>query len=206
MSGVVNEVFAPPLGFQTSGGPVWQTSIVPLASGSETRNARRARPLRRWSVVGVPVSRGDAEELIRFFNARSGAFQGFRFRDPFTSQSAETITPFDQQIGTGDGVTTPFQLVLDDGASALRTITRPVTGSVRVAVDGVESEAFTVDDTTGVVTFTVPPANGAVITAGFSFDTPVRFDQDTLEISQTSTGAFQLVRLTLIELQEGVNA
>ena len=59
---------------------------------------------------------------------------------------------------------------------------------------------------TGVVSFTAPPANGAVITAGFSFDTPVRFDQDTLEISQTNTGAFQLVRLTLLELQEGANA
>ena len=206
MSGVANEVFAPPLGFQTSGGPFWQTGIVPLASGSETRNARRARPLRRWSVMGVPVSRSDADQLIRFFNARSGAFQGFRFRDPFTSQSAEIITPSDQQIGTGDGVTTQFQLVLDDGASALRTITRPVTGSIRVAIDGVESEAFTVDDRAGVMTFTAPPANGAVITAGFSFDTPVRFDQDTLEISQTNTGAFQLVRLTLIELQEGANA
>lgn len=206
MSGVANEVFAPPQGFQTSGGPVWQTSIVPLASGSETRNTRRARPLRHWSVMGVPVSRSDADELIRFFNARSGAFQGFRFRDPFTSQSAEPTTPFDQQLGTGDGVTTQFQLVLDDGALAPRTITRPVTGSIRVAVDGVESEAFTVDDTTGVVTFTSPPVNGAVITAGFSFDTPVRFDQDTLEISQTNTGAFQLVRLTLIELQEGAHA
>ncbi len=206
MSGVVNEVFAPPLGFQSSGGPVWQTSVVPLANGGETRNARRARPLRRWSVMGVPVSRSEADELIRFFNARSGAFQGFRFRDPFVSQSAAVITPVDQRIGTGDGVTMQFQLVLDDGASAFRTITRPVTGSVRVAVDGVESEAFTVDDTTGVVTLTSPPANGAVITAGFSFDTPVRFDQDALEISQTNTGAFQLVRLTLIELQEGANA
>ena len=77
---------------------------------------------------------------------------------------------------------------------------------MRVAVDGVETEAFTVDDATGVVTFTAPPANDAGITAGFSFDTPVRFDQDTLEISQTNTGAFQLVRLTLIELQEGANA
>lgn len=206
MSGVVNEVFAPPLGFQSSGGPVWQTSVVPLANGGETRNARRARPLRRWSVMGVPVSRSEADELIRFFNARSGAFQGFRFRDPFVSQSTAVITPVDQRIGTGDGVTTQFQLVLDDGASAFRTITRPVTGSVRVAVDGVESEVFTVDDTMGVVTLTSPPANGAVITAGFSFDTPVRFDQDALEISQTNTSAFQLVRLTLIELQEGANA
>ena len=65
---------------------------------------------------------------------------------------------------------------------------KPVAGTVRVAVDGVEqSEAtdFTVDATTGVVTFEPghEPGAAAVITAGFEFDVPVRFDTDKLEIN-----------------------
>jgi uncharacterized protein (TIGR02217 family) len=41
------------------------------------------------------------------------------------------------------------------------------------------------DPTTGVLTFDHShiPAAGAVITAGFEFDVPVRFDTDKLEIS-----------------------
>ena len=44
--------------------------------------------------------------------------------------------------------------------------------------------AYTVDTTTGHVTFTPAhiPAPGAAITAGFEFDVPVRFDTDKLEI------------------------
>jgi len=45
--------------------------------------------------------------------------------------------------------------------------------------------AYTVDSATGLVTF-MPghiPAPGAVITSGFEFDVPVRFDTDKLEIN-----------------------
>jgi uncharacterized protein (TIGR02217 family) len=69
-----------------------------------------------------------------------------------------------------------------------RAILKPVAGSVRVAVDTVEQSegaAFTVDTTTGVVTFEPGsiPGVDAVVTAGFEFDVPVRFDTDRLEIN-----------------------
>ena len=39
---------------------------------------------------------------------------------------------------------------------------------------------WTVDTTTGVVTFTAAPAGGVIVRAGFEFDVPVRFDTDKL--------------------------
>ncbi len=207
MTPIVNERFVTPVGFQTSGGPVWKSDIYPLASGAEARNALWARPLRKWQVSGVPLSEADAQSLIRFFNARSGATQGFRFRDPFGHSSAaqgETITPSDQRIGEGDGTETRFQLLLDDGASVPRTVTRPVAASVRLAVDGVETAAFTLDETTGEFTLASAPPSGAIVTAGFEFDLPVRFETDQLSLSYSATGACQLVQLKLIELREGV--
>ena len=64
-----------------------------------------------------------------------------------------TPTALDQTIGVGDGTTTVFQLSKTYGASFdpyLRPITKPVAGSVKVAVDGIElTSGFRVDPLTG---------------------------------------------------------
>src|SRR5690606_9650398 len=69
-----------------------------------------------------------------------------------------------------------------------RRITKPVDGTVLIAVDGTPKAVGTdviVDLTTGVLTFAAEhvPGDGAVLTAGFEFDVPVRFDTDKLEVS-----------------------
>lgn len=184
---VVNERFEPPTGFRTSGGPGWKTEIIARDNGVETRNLLWARPLRRWQITGVPVTGEAARDLIRFFNARYGAGQGFLFRDPFGGSSAGSsglITPFDQDIGRGDGEQMTFGLSLDDGAIARFPVTRPVLSSVRLALNGVETAAFSVNETTGEIVFNVPPPPDAVITAGFEFDLPVRFETDRLDLMQ----------------------
>lgn len=205
MIAIVNQRFEPPIGFQTSGGPGWKTQIVSLTSGAEARNALWAGPLRKWQISGVPVNETASRQLIQFFNARSGTAQGFLFRDPFgysTAEPGNSISSLDEAIGEGDGATREFQLSLDDGGAQRRVITRPVPGSLRVAINGVETNAFSLNDKTGILTFdTAPPAAG-IITAGFEFDVPVRFEADRLELSQPANGAFQLVRLSLIEVRE----
>ena len=79
---------------------------------------------------------------------------------------------------------------------------KPVTGSVRVAVGGVEVFApdFSCDHDTGAVTFEVPPPEGAMITAGFLFDVPVRFDTDYLAIDLSAFDAGDIPDLPVIEI------
>src|SRR5690606_29148149 len=115
---------------------------------------------------------------------------GFRFRDFADFQSAtpgQAIDAMDQYLGKGDGEARAFQLVKYYGDAA-RVIAKPVEGSVIVALSGVAlaPEAFAVEPTTGVVTLNVAPAEGAVVTAGFQFDTPVRFDSDRMEVTLES--------------------
>ncbi len=99
-------------------------------------------------------------------------------------------------IGTGDGVTASFQLVktyADAGATVTRTIAKPVAGTVRVAVNGVEQvpTRYTVDVTTGRVTFANAyiPLVGAIVQAGFEFDVPVRFAVSRIDIDLTAFNA-----------------
>jgi len=113
------------------------------------------------------------------------------------------VTPLDQIIGYGDGAETAFQLskaYSDEAGTAQRLITKPISGTVLVAVDGVITSNFTIDDGTGIIRFTTPPAIDAPITAGFEFDVPVRFDTPQLDISLDAFGAGEIPSIPLIEV------
>lgn len=133
---------------------------------------------------------------------------GFRWRDRLDHASAApgvAITPFDQVLGFGDGVTAAFQLAkMYGGAFApyARPIAKPVVGSVRIAVDGVELDGgFDLEVTTGVVTFETPPGPGDAVTAGFLFDVPVRFDTDYLEVDLSAFAAGAIPKIPLVEIR-----
>lgn len=198
-----------PLAFAlgASGGPERRVDIVALASGREVRNTPWAHGRRRYDIGGAVRTLDDLHTLTAFFEARRGMLYGFRFRDPFDCKScapSRTPTPMDQVIGAGDGATNTFQLSklygADDAAYA-RAIAKPVADSVLIAVDGVlQTSGVSIDATTGVVTFAVAPASDAVISAGFSFDTPVRFDVDALDVSMDAFGAGRALSVRLIEV------
>jgi uncharacterized protein (TIGR02217 family) len=190
-----------------SGGPERRTDIVLLGSGREERNARWAHSRRRWDAGYGVRSLASLQAVVAFFEERRGRLHGFRFRDRLDHASAPAgaaPSPTDQPIGTGDGDRLVFALVkaYGTGESAyVRPVVKPVAGSVRVAVAGVESTAFACDATTGLVTFDTAPPPGAAITAGFVFDVPVRFDTDRLDVNLTSFAAGDIPSIPLIEIR-----
>lgn len=198
------------LALGVSGGPERMTDIVNLSNGREARNARWRNARRSYDAGSGIRSVADLYEVLAFFEARQGELYGFRFRDPVDHQSTAPGQPIgaaDQVIGTGDGMTAAFQLLktyADAGASRARTIAKPVAGSVRIAVDGVEQGAgrFTVDPTTGVVTFAEDyvPAAGAIVQAGFAFDVPVRFATSRIDIDLSAFNAGRIPTIPLIEI------
>lgn len=189
------------------GGPERATDIVTLASGREERNSRWRHARRRYNAAYGVKSRADMQQVLAFFEERRGRFHSFLWRDglDFSSSAGATPGPLDQEIGSGDGVKVSFTLTKRYGADFdpyLRPITKPVPGTVRVAVAGAETIAFTLDPLTGEVTLATPPAEGAAVTAGFLFDVPVRFDTDRLEVELTSFDAAEVPAIPLIEVRE----
>jgi uncharacterized protein (TIGR02217 family) len=191
------------------GGPSRRTDIVTLASGREHRNARFAHSRRRYD-PGLGVRTLDAlAAVLVFFEERRGRLYGFRFRDGADWKSCppgQAVSPADQVLGTGDGARTAFALQKTYGADFapyVRPIVKPVGGSVRVAVSGVEQAlgpAFSCDATTGTITFVVAPPAGTAVTAGFEFDVPVRFDTDDLDIDLSAFDAGEIPKIPLIEI------
>lgn len=195
----------------TSGGPVRRTDIVSLSNGREDRN-RRWHDARRHYDAGSGVrSIDDLYAVLAFFEARAGQMHGFRFRDPVDFKSCapgQPPSPGDQTVGTGNGIVAAFQLAktyADAGGTMVRTIAKPVAGSVVVSVAGTTVDAghYAVDHATGLVTFAAGaiPGNGQVVRAGFEFDVPVRFDTDRIDIDLAQFSAGRIPSIPLVEIR-----
>jgi uncharacterized protein (TIGR02217 family) len=202
--------FPASLSFGSVGGPERRTEIVTLANGFEERNTPWAHSRRRYDAGLGLRSLDDVETLIAFFEARTGQLHGFRWKDWSDFKSCAPSAnpgPEDQLIGTGDGVTTVFQLqktYVSGLQSYTRPIRKPVAGTVLVAVaedPKIESLEFTVDVETGEVTFVLPPQLGTRITAGFEFDVPVRFDTDVIQTSVASFQAGDVPTIPIVEVR-----
>lgn len=186
------------LAFGCTGGIERRTDIVALASGFERRTSPWPFGRRRYLIATSARPLDEVAELMAFFEARGGRLAGFRFRDPtdFKSCVPSALPAMgDQAIGTGDGTRKTFQLV-----KSTRIIAKPVVGTVKVAVAGVVAP-FSVDTTTGLVTLNAAPAAGAAVTAGFEFDTPVRFDLDRLDVTLEGFAAARVSACALVEVR-----
>lgn len=176
--------------------------IVTTDGGYEVRNARQSQDLLHYELSFPPGEFDGAiiEAVKAMVKASRIGLYGLRLRDWDSDMHALSLEPF----GTGDGVTTAFQLKKSwtvGGVTASRKITRPVS-ALQIFKDGVlQVSGYSVNYSTGIVTFTGAPANGVIVQATGLFDIPVRFD---MNYSATAlTGWLEHIdTLTLIELRE----
>jgi uncharacterized protein (TIGR02217 family) len=202
-------VFPGKISLASVAGPEFSTEITETAGGFEKRNQNWAGARLRFNVGPGVRTQADYEELLAFFYARAGRARGFRVQDwsdykscPVTAVPAHT----DQVIGQGDGARQFFQLqksYTSGPVTYVRKITRPVPGTVRIGLGGVaQTSGWSVNHNTGLVTFATPPAPGVVVSAGFEFHVPARFDIDRLEPIHLFPGAVQLPELPIVEIRE----
>lgn len=192
----------------STGGPERRTEIVVTGSGGEERNSRWANSRRRYNAGFGVKSLDDIHAVVRFFEERRGRLHGFRWKDHTDCRSctpSQPVSAADQVIGAGDGTTATFQLVKRYGTGLrdyVRVITKPVAGTVIVAVNGVAETNLTVDLLSGLVTFAAGhiPASGSTITAGFEFDVPARFDTDLLKINLNQFAAGDIPDIPIVEI------
>lgn len=202
--------FPESLSFGSVGGPERRTEIVTLSNGAEERSTPWAHSRRHYDAGLGMRSLDDLGALIAFFEARHGQLFGFRWKDwtDFKSCKPSAVPgATDQRFGTGDGVTTRFQLAKayrSGAAKYVRPIAKPVVGTVRIAIGGdekAEGSDYDIDHATGLVTYTSAPQIDAPLSAGFEFDVPVRFDTDRIEASVASFSAGEIPSVPVIEVR-----
>ena len=201
-----NVRFPARLAFGARGGPRRQVSVTTLSNGQEVRNASHLFSRRVFEAGTSLKSIQDVYDVLNFFEARQGSLYSFRFRDALdykSSRLGDECTAFDQKIGLGDGLQTVFQLqkiYSDEAGATARYITKPIAETVKIAVDGTIVSDVSVDPLTGIIELADAPSVAHVVTAGFEFDVPVRFDTPQLDISLDAFGAGEIPSIPLIEV------
>ena len=151
--------FPTDISFGARGGPRRRTVIATSGSGFESRNAQWADSRREYNAGYGIKDINDIHTVIEFFEERLGRLHGFRWKDKVDFKSGKPhsgITPTDQLIGIGNGSLTTFQLKKTYGSTInpyTRDIKKPVPGTTRIALDGLElTSGWRVNTNTGIVT------------------------------------------------------
>jgi uncharacterized protein (TIGR02217 family) len=138
-------------------GPEFQTNVIVVNSGYESRNINWSTARARFDVGHKGRTKAETDALVAFFRAVKGKGHGFRFKD---------WTDYQVTLATGRTLKQPglkFQLqklYASGTLSELRTISKPVAGTVSVQRNGVTVSTgtgagqYTLDTTTGKITFT----------------------------------------------------
>ena len=209
--------------------PLTSTQQVFTAGGHRSVNQLWSQKLHRLQLRYL--RRGeDLYEILKIWQALEGPVHSCLVRDwldwnstdgAFEPGDEAKVTAFDQplrnstdQSFAGDGITTDFQTVkrYGMGASALhsRRITKPQSGTIRIAVDGVEKSEgadFSVDYGSGTVTFATAPGTGqspsaVAVTWGGAFYIPAHFvDDGTFVESLRSARVNELPSLEMLEVR-----
>lgn len=188
------------ISYGVQGGVGFKTDIIENFAGFEQRNISWSQIKGKWTISYNTRNKSDLSILNAFFIARRGKAYGFRFKDWSDYQATN------QSIGVGNGTITTFQLIKiysDAASSYVRTIKKPVSGTVKIYFNGtLQSSGYTVNNTTGIITFTTAPTSGVVITADFEFDVPVRFDTDDANITiSLPNGGGSWVEIPIVEIR-----
>lgn len=176
----------PGLKFNDTKTPSFVTRTHRAVSGRELRASFQQYPLWTFSlayeVLRDTPADPELETLVGFFLARQGSFDSFLYADP----SDSSVT--DMGFGTGNGVATQYQLTRTYGAGghAFAEPTQNVSALSNIKKAGVTQTPTThySVSSTGLVTFTTPPASGAALTWTGTYYHRVRFVQDSSEFSQ----------------------
>jgi uncharacterized protein (TIGR02217 family) len=193
-----------------SGGPTFSTDVIVGANGQEVRNANWQDPLWSWNATSTIKTKADVDTLYAFFMNRYGKEGEFLVKDPGDFQ----IGPL-QNIGTGDGSDTTFQIVKKYTDSSSNVFTRNIkrfslSDPGEVKVNGVAqtyTTHYTLDPATGIITFVTPPTVGHPITVTLQYYRLARFDIDqfpnqVLLWDGSSYTLNQLPALPIVEIRE----
>ena len=197
----------PGLAWSVTKSPTFQTRIQRAVSGRELRALDYPFPLWQFTLVfdllrDKPAAGYDElRTLMGFYMLCQGAFGTFLFPDP----SDDRVTG--QQIGTGDATTTVFQLRRTMGAELPgggfpEPIVAPNVVEA-IYLDGIvqDSADYSVDPSTGLVTFTMAPHSGLIVTADYSYYFRCRFIDDSYAFENFMYQLWRLKKLTFISVR-----
>lgn len=199
---VSNEIFPamPGLKWDVSKVPNFSTAVQRSVGGREVRAAFQPYPIWQWSLafefLRETTGFTEFQQLAGFYTARQGCFDSFLYEDP----TDKTAT--DQNFGTGDGTTVAFQLRRRLGSGGLYEPIYNLNGAPVIKKAGVTQSTpadYSVSST-GLVTFTSPPAGAAALTWSGGYYWRVRFADDMADFVNFADKFWRANQISLVQL------
>jgi uncharacterized protein (TIGR02217 family) len=170
----------PGLTWNTTKAPRFNTEVQSSVNLSELRASFACTPVweftRSYDLLRDNVANNELKQLGGFFLARYGSWDSWLFLD--ADDSVALLEPF----GTGDGVTTQFQLQRAFGAFNEPVKNVANAPSIYVAAN-LQVSGYTVSNT-ALVTFSNAPAANAALTWSGTYYFRCRFKEDVQEFRQ----------------------
>jgi uncharacterized protein (TIGR02217 family) len=189
----------PGLGFNFTRTPMWNTIVQKAVSGEEVRAATQVYPRYQYTLtydlLRSAAAYGEMQTLLGFYNARQGSFDTFLFTDP----DDNSITG--QQIGIGDGSTKTFQLLRALGGFNDIIQAPNVVSTVYLTGVAQSGGSWSVDATTGLLTFTTAPAAGKVIAVDFTYYWRCRFVDDQYDFDKFMSQLWSVGQIQFITVK-----
>ena len=185
------------ISFNSSSIVQFDTSVVVTKNGLEQRNINWNYAKMRFNIVNGIKTKSELDDILRFFRNVKGRAFGFRFKD-WSDYNAKK-----QIIGYGDGIKKEFQLIksyIVNNNFYTRKINKPVFSTVKIYLDNVESDNFSIDFTSGLLSFDYSIPMNVKVEADFEFDVPVRFESDVIEVSMETVNTGFVKDISLIEI------
>ena len=184
------------------GGPEFSTTIVKNpATGAEKRNVNRPDSQWRGVIDTSALTVAQIEKLFNLFEALKGRGVGCRIEPPYGFNKTKEVFAAPGGSQAPDGVNKIFKLYMTSVADTFQTpkrIIKPVAGTL-YDMDGnlrdtsdfkiyikpsggadtlQAGSAYSIDNTTGIITFVVAPPAGSTLKWSGRADLPVNFESD----------------------------
>lgn len=178
------------------GGRAWRTSLVVTRGGQRSANKNWPVPLGEWSISFINRTRAEIRQIVSMLNVLNGSFHRCRFLDPFDYNI--------RQIPMLRLTSTTFQIrqrFTYAGSTFYLTVKKPAQNdpSRIVTLGGVPTTDYTINETTGVVTFNSAVATTVSPRYTGMYHVPVYFLTENIAIDYEDPGFYSLAGVRIAE-------
>lgn len=191
------------ISYGATGGPMFKSNVFTATSGVEQRSLLWSKSRAEYDISYAIRDITDMDIVLKFFYEMRGKLTGFRFKD------WADYTLVDEVIATGNAAQTVFPIT-KTYATGLNGYVRDIfkinteTLTPIVKLDATVQTVtthYTIDEDLGTITFVTPPGSGVAVKITAEFDVPVRFDNESLPITQDSWGVESTNAIKLVEIK-----
>jgi len=174
-----------------------KATVVETGSGRIMTWLHWEHPRLKANIAYGVKTNSELAALRAFHHARRGPANGFRVKNwsdyNGAGQAATMLTTREYQV---------CKTYSDAGGSYVKEIKKLVSGTLKVYDNGVLKNTpadYTVDITTGIITFTYDPTTP--VTCDFEYDVPMQFIDNELPQSLDSYGLNSVNEINLVEIR-----